>query len=98
MNNTMTNKICLIQILCYNTPLAVVLYTLLNDHFNSNTNTSSILTPFISKCIKQCTEFKQSKLASQFESCISITHTQNVQEQQKLIGVMAKFPIKVVSA
>jgi len=93
-----TDKICLIQFSYYNTPLAVVLYTLINDHFNSNTNTSSLLTPFISKCVKQCTEYKQSKIASQFESCKSVTYTQNVQEQQKFIGVMAKFPLKVVSA
>ena len=65
---------------------------------NSNTNTSSLLTPLISKCDKQHTEFKQSKLASQFESCKSITHTQNVQEQQKLTDVMVKFPLKAVSA
>jgi len=67
MNNTLTNKICLIQFSYYNTPLAVVLYTLINDHFSSNMNTSSLLTTLISKCVKQRTEFKQSKLASQFE-------------------------------
>jgi hypothetical protein len=61
-------------------------------------NTSSLWTPLISKCVKHSTEFKQSQLASQFEFCKSITHTQNVQEQQKLIDVMAKFPLKVVSA
>jgi hypothetical protein len=86
------------SILILNTPLAVVLYTLINDHFNSNTNTYSSLIPLISKCVKQCTEFKQSKQASQFQSCKSITHTQNVHEQNKLTGVMAKFPLKVCSA
>jgi len=95
MNNTLTNNICLIQFSYYNTPLAVVLYTLINDHFSSNTNTSSLLTALISKCVNQRTEFKQSKLASQFESCKSITCTQNAQEQQKLIGAMAEFPTKV---
>jgi hypothetical protein len=92
------DKICLIQFSYYNKSLAAVLYTLINDHFNSNMNTSSLLTPLISKCVKQHTEFQQSKLASQFQSCKSVTCTQNVQEQQKLIGVMAKFPLKVVCA
>jgi hypothetical protein len=31
--------------------LAVVLYTLINDHLNSNMNTSSLLTPIFSKYV-----------------------------------------------